>query len=86
MNFTLTADASVKVPYVDAICLKKVKRVAISEEEQNKIKDTFGKGQLMQEENNENEQAGTYTVDGLTYQYSYVRVSRNLMWRNLDFK
>lgn len=45
MNFTLTADASVKVPYVDAICLKKVKRVAIPEEEQNKIKDTFGKGQ-----------------------------------------
>ena len=43
MNFTLTADAPVKVPDVDAICLKKVKRVAIPEEEQNKIKDTFGK-------------------------------------------
>ena len=51
MKFTLTADAPVKVPDVDAICLKKVKRVAISEEEQNKIKDTFGKGQPMQEEN-----------------------------------
>ena len=45
MKFTLTADAPVKVPDVDAICLKKVKRVLISEEEQNKIKDTFGKGQ-----------------------------------------
>ena len=42
MKFTLTADAPVKVPDVDTICLKKVKRVAISEEEQNKIKDTFG--------------------------------------------
>ena len=60
MNFTLTADAPVKVPDVDAICLKKIKRVAIPEEEQNKIKDTFGKGQPMQEEKNENEQAGTY--------------------------
>ena len=64
MKFTLTADAPVKVPDVDAICLKKIKRVAIPEEEQNKIKDTFGKGQPMQEEKNENEQAGTYTVDG----------------------
>ena len=27
MKFTLTADAPVKVPDVDAICLKKVKRV-----------------------------------------------------------
>ena len=45
MKFTLTADAPVKVPDVDAICLKKVKRVAISEEEQNKIKETFDKGQ-----------------------------------------
>ena len=27
----------------------------------------------MQEENNENEQAGTYTVDGLTYRYSYTK-------------
>ena len=45
MKFTLTADAPVKVSDVDAICLKKVKRVLISEEEQNKIKDTFGKGQ-----------------------------------------
>ena len=73
MKFTLTADAPVKVPDVDAICLKKVKRVAIPEEEQNKIKDTFGKGQPMQEEKNENEQAGTYTVDGLTYRYSYTQ-------------
>ena len=73
MNFTLTADAPVKVPDVDAICLKKVKRLAIPEEEQNKIKDTFGKGQPMQEEKNENEQAGTYTVDGLTYRYSYTQ-------------
>ena len=73
MKFTLTADAPVKVPNVDAICLKKVKRVAIPEEEQNKIKDTFGKGQPMQEEKNENEQARTYTVDGLTYRYSYVQ-------------
>ena len=61
------------MPDVDAICLKKVKRLAIPEEEQNKIKDTFGKGQSMQEEKNENEQAGTYTVDGLTYRYSYVQ-------------
>ena len=30
MKFTLTADASIKVPDVDTICLKKVKRVAIS--------------------------------------------------------
>ena len=73
MKFTLTADAPVKVPDVDAICLKKVKRVAISEEEQNKIKETFDKGQPMQEENDENEQVGTYTVDGLTYRYSYVQ-------------
>ena len=73
MKFTLTADAPVKVPDVDAICLKKVKRLAIPEEEQNKIKDTFGKGQPMQEEKNENEQAGTYTVDGLTYRYSYAQ-------------
>ena len=73
MKFTLTADAPVKVPDVDAICLKEVKRVAISEEERNKIKDAFGKGQPMQEEKNENEQAGTYTVDGLTYRYSYVQ-------------
>ena len=27
----------------------------------------------MQEEKKENEQAGTYTVDGLTYRYSYVQ-------------
>ncbi|MFR3881224.1 MAG: hypothetical protein ACLTX6_01985 [Lachnospiraceae bacterium] len=31
MKFTLTADAPVKVPDVDTICLKKVKRVAIPE-------------------------------------------------------
>ena len=86
MKFTLTADAPVKVPDVDAICLKKVKRVAISEEEQNKIKDTFGKGQLMQEENNENEQAGTYTVDGLTYQYSYVKSEQESDVEELGFQ
>ena len=27
----------------------------------------------MQEEKNENEQAGTYKVDGLTYRYSYTQ-------------
>ena len=73
MKFTLTADAPVKVPDVDRICLKKVKKAAISEEEQNKIKDTFAKGQSMKEEKNENGQAGTYAVDGLTYQYSYTQ-------------
>ena len=73
MTFTLTADAPVKVPDVDRICLKKVKKAAISEEEQNKIKDTFAKGQSMKEEKNENGQAGTYAVDGLTYQYSYTQ-------------
>ena len=86
MKFTLTADAPVKVPDVDTICLKKVKRVAISEEEQNKIKDTFGKGQPMQEENDENEQAGTYTVDGLTYQYSYVKSEQESDVEELGFQ
>ena len=86
MKFTLTADAPVKVPDVDAICLKKVKRVAISEEEQNKIKDTFAKGQLMQEENNENEQAGTYTVDGLNYRYSYVKSEQKSDVEELEFR
>ena len=86
MKFTLTADAPVKVPDVDAICLKKVKRVAISEEEQNKIKETFGKGQPMQEENDENEQAGTYTVDGLTYRYSYVQSEQESDVEELEFR
>ena len=86
MKFTLTADASVKVPDVDAICLKKVKRVLISEEEQNKIKDTFGKGQPVQEENNENEQAGTYTVDGLTYRYSYTKSEQESDVEELGFR
>ena len=86
MKFTLTADAPVKVPDVDAICLKKVKRVAISEEEQNKIKETFGKGQPMQEENDENEQAGTYTVDGLTYQYSYAKSEQESDVEELGFQ
>ena len=86
MNFTLTADAPIKVPDVDAICLKKVKRLAIPEEEQNKIKDAFGKGQSMQEEKNENEQAGTYTVDGLPIGILMYRASRYRMWRNLDFR
>ena len=86
MQFTLTADASVKVPDVDTICLKKVRRVAISEEEQNKIKETFGKGQPMQEENDENEQAGTYTVDGLTYRYSYVQSEQESDVEELEFR
>ena len=86
MKFTLTADASIKVPDVDTICLKKVKRVAISEEEQNKIKETFGKGQPMQEENDENEQAGTYTVDGLTYRYSYVQSEQESDVEELEFR
>ena len=86
MKFTLTADAPVKIPDVDTICLKKVKRVAISEEEQNKIKETFGKGQPMQEENNENEQAGTYTVDGLTYRYSYVESKQESDVEELGFR
>ena len=86
MKFTLTADASVKVPDVDTICLKKVKRVAISEEEQNKIKETFGKGQPMQEENDENEQAGTYTVDGLPYRYSYVQSEQESDVEELEFR
>ena len=59
MKFTLPADATEKEPDEDAISLKKEKRVAISEEEQNKIKETFDKGQPMQEENDENEQVGT---------------------------
>ena len=37
---------------------KKGKRMAIPEEEQNKIKDTFGKGQPMQEEKNEKNRRG----------------------------
>ena len=86
MKFTLTADASVKVPDVDTICLKKVKRVAISEEEQNKIKETFGKGQPMQEENDENEQAGTYTVYGLPYRYSYVQSEQESDVEELEFR
>ena len=86
MKFTLTADAQVKVPDVDAICLKKVKRAAIPEEEQNKIKDTFAKGQSMKEEKNENEQAGTYTVDGLTYRYSYVESRQESDVEELGFR
>ena len=40
----------------------------------------------MQEEKNENEQAGTYTVDGLPIGILIHRVSRYRMWRNLDFR
>ena len=80
MKFTLTADAPVKVPDVDTICLKKVKRVAISEEEQNKIKDTFGKGQPMQEENDENEQAGSHSIQFL---FSLMSCSQSYHISNL---
>lgn len=79
MKFTLIADASVEVPDVDVICLKKVKKVEISEEEQEKVKDILGKGQSMQEiwpvrrVPIENVQNGMYTVDGLTYRYTYVQ-------------
>lgn len=86
MKFTLTADAVVKIPDVDTICLKKVKKAAIPEEEQNRIKDTFGKGQPMQEEKNANEQAGTYTVDGLTYRYSYVQAEQESDVEELAFQ
>ena len=49
MKFTLTANAPVEVPDVDAICLKNVKKVAISEEEPQKVLDTFVKGQLLKQ-------------------------------------
>ncbi len=68
MEFTLTADAPVEVPDVDAICLKNVKKVTISEEEPQKVLDTFAKGQLLKQ--NDDGLVETYEVDGLTYQYT----------------
>lgn len=40
----------------------------------------------MQEENNENEQAGTYIVDGLTYRYSYVKSEQKSDVEELEFR
>lgn len=68
MKFTLTADAPVEVPDVDAICLKNVKKATISEEEPQKVLDTFAKGQLLKQDYDG--LAETYEVDGLTYQYT----------------
>lgn len=68
MKFTLTADAPIEVPDVDAICLKNVKKVTISEEEPQKVLDTFAKGQLLKQDYDG--LAETYEVDGLTYQYT----------------
>ena len=68
MKFTLTADAPIEVPDVDAICLENVKKVTISEEEPQKVLDTFAKGQLLKQ--NYDGLAETYEVDGLTYQYT----------------
>ena len=68
MKFTLTANAPVEVPDVDAICLKNVKKVAISEEEPQKVLDTFVKGQLLKQ--NDDGLVETYEVNGLTYQYT----------------
>ena len=47
MNFTLTADAPVKVPDVDAICLKKIKRVAIPEDRKPARRGDNGKSCLL---------------------------------------
>ena len=68
MKFTLTADAPIEVPDVGAICLKNVKKVAISEEEPQKVLDTFVKGQLLKQ--NDDGLVETYEVNGLTYQYT----------------
>lgn len=68
MKFTLTANAPVEAPDVDAICLKNVKKVAISEEEPQKVLDTFVKGQLLKQ--NDDGLVETYEVNGLTYQYT----------------
>ena len=68
MKFTLTADAPIEVPDVGAICLKNVKKVTISEEEPQKVLDTFAKGQLLKQDYDG--LAETYEVDGLTYQYT----------------
>ena len=50
MKFTLTADAPIEVPDVGAICLKNVKKMTISEEEPQKVLDTFAKGQLLKQD------------------------------------
>lgn len=68
MKFTLTADAPIEVPDVGAICLKNVKKMTISEEEPQKVLDTFAKGQLLKQDYDG--LAETYEVDGLTYQYT----------------
>lgn len=68
MKFTLTADAPIEVPDVDAICLKNVKKVTISEEEPQKVLDTFAKGQSLKQ--NDDGLVDTYEVNGLTYQYT----------------
>lgn len=68
MKFTLTADAPIEVPDVGAICLKNVKKMTISEEEPQKVLDTFAKGQLLKQDYEG--LAETYEVDGLTYQYT----------------
>lgn len=67
MRFTLTAEAPVEVPDVDAIHLKKVSKAIIDKEEQQKVINIFGKGQPMKE--NGDGLVETYEVDGLTYQY-----------------
>ena len=68
MKFTLTADAPIEVPDVGAICLKNVKKMTISEEEPQKVLDTFAKGKLLKQDYDG--LAETYEVDGLTYQYT----------------
>ncbi len=68
MKFTLTADAPIEVPDVDSICLKNVKKVTISEEEPQKVLDTFAKGQSLKQ--NDDGLVDTYEVNGLTYQYT----------------
>ena len=68
MKFTLTANAPVEVPDVDVICLKNVKKVAISEEEPQKVLDMFVKGQSLKQ--NDDGLVDTYEVNGLTYQYT----------------
>lgn len=68
MKFTLTADAPIEVPDVDAICLKNVKKATISEEEPQKVLDTFAQGQLLKQDYDG--LAETYEVGGLTYQYT----------------
>lgn len=47
---------------------EKCKKVTISEEEPQKVLDTFAKGQLLKQDYDG--LAETYEVDGLTYQYT----------------